>query len=253
MSPDTLPPIWLLLIAFPAVTLAYMIFAMAGFGAVFITAPALAQVMPVATIVPVLALVDCGAATFTGLKLGRKVALHELKWLIPLMMLGSLVGANALLVIPARPMMAGLGVFVIGYALYGLFVPPVSGEISRKWVLLFGSFGGIFSGMFGSGGFIYAMYLTRRLTDKDAIRATQSALISLSTLTRAIIFFVAGVYSDVHTLVLAAACVPAMMLGTWLGHRVTLAMSRTQFLKAIYYLLLVSGGSLVVRAWLNAG
>ena len=55
MSLDVLPSPWLLMIAFPAVTIAYVIFAMAGFGAVFITAPALAQMMPVATVVPVLA------------------------------------------------------------------------------------------------------------------------------------------------------------------------------------------------------
>ena len=40
---DALPPLWALAVAFPAVTIAYMIFSIAGFGAVFITAPALAQ------------------------------------------------------------------------------------------------------------------------------------------------------------------------------------------------------------------
>jgi uncharacterized membrane protein YfcA len=249
MSPDSFPSIWLLIIAFPAVTLGYVIFAMAGFGAVFITAPALAQLMPVATVVPVLALVDCAAATFNGFKLGSKVAFDELKWMIPLLIIGSIVGANALLVIPQRPMMIALGIFVLGYALYSLLAPPRTGTIGRGWIVPFSGFGGIFSGMFGSGGFIYAMYLTRRLADKDAIRATQSALISLSTFTRAVTFFFAGVYSDMHTLVLAAACVPAMILGTWLGHKVTLAMSREQFLKAIYGLLLISGSALLVRAW----
>ncbi len=249
MSLDALPSIWLLLIAFPAVTLAYAIFAMAGFGAVFITAPALAQVMPVATVVPVLALVDCVAATFNGLKLGSKIAFDELKWLVPLIIAGSYIGANALLVTPARPMMVGLGLFVIGYAVFSLLAAPLPNTIGRRWIAPFGLIGGIFSGMFGSGGFIYAMYLTRRLADRDAIRATQSALIILSTLTRATIFVFAGVYSDGRILILALACVPAMALGTWLGHRVTLAMSREQFLRAIHCLLLVSGGALLLRAW----
>ena len=248
MSLDALPSIWLLLIAFPAVTLAYAIFAMAGFGAVFITAPALAQVMPVATVVPVLALVDCVAATFNGLKLGSKIAFDELKWLVPLIIAGSYIGANVLLVAPARPMMVGLGLFVIGYALFSLIAAPLPKAIGQRWIAVFGLVGGIFSGMFGSGGFIYAMYLTRRLADRDAIRATQSALIILSTLTRATIFLFAGVYSGWQIPLLALACVPAMALGTWLGHRVTLAMSREQFLRAIYFLLLVSGGALLLRA-----
>ena len=249
MSLDVLPSPWLLMIAFPAVTIAYVIFAMAGFGAVFITAPALAQMMPVATVVPVLALVDCGAAMFNGLKLGRKIVLQELVLLIPLMVAGSFVGAKALLVLPGRPMMVGLGAFVICYALYGLLVPPPGGPIGRGWILPLGALGGLFSGMFGSGGVIYAIYLTRRLPDKDAVRATQSALISLSTITRALIFWQAGVYADMRTLYFALCCLPAMALGTWLGHRVVLAMSRAQFLRAIYALLIISGGALLVRAW----
>lgn len=249
MDFDSLPSIWLLLLAFPAVTAAYVVFAMAGFGAVFISGPALAQVMPVATIVPVLALVDCGAAIINGVTLNRKLAFGEIKWLIPLMILGSLVGVKALLVIPAKPMMYALGIFVICYALYSLFVPARSGEISRKWIVPFGFLGGVFGGMFGSGGFVYAMYLTRRLFDRDAIRATQATLLSLSSFTRVVIFFFAGVYADFHTLVLAIACLPAMFLGTWLGHRITVTMSREQFLRVIYGLLLISGSALLLRAW----
>ena len=51
----------------------------------------------------------------------------------------------------------------------------------------FGSIGGVFSAMFGSGGFIYAMYLSRRLADKDAVRGTQSALLALGTIKEAVV------------------------------------------------------------------
>ncbi len=245
---DHLPPVWLLLTAFPAVTLAYMVFAMAGFGAVFITAPSLAQVMPVAQVVPVLSLVDFGAAAINGTALWKKVALDELKFLVPLMIIGSILGIYLLLIIPARPMMLALGVFVFCYALYALFMPTSTGTISRIWILPFGLLGGVFSGMFGSGGFIYVIYLMRRTADKDVIRATQGALISLSTATRIVIFFFVGVYANLQILWLALACVPAMLLGTWLGHHVTLRISREVFLRTICWLLLVAGGSLVLRA-----
>jgi uncharacterized membrane protein YfcA len=249
MAPDAFPSIWLILVAFPVVALAYMIFAMAGFGAVFITAPALAQVMPVSHVVPVLSLVDFGAAAITGAKLGRKIAFDELKFLIPLMLIGSALGIYLLLVIPPRPMMFGLGVFVFCYAIYALFVKLPTTQIPRGWVFPIGLLGGVFSGMFGSGGFIYVIYLTRRLEDKDAIRATQSMLITLSTATRAVIFLIAGVYANLQIVFLAIACVPAMLLGTWLGHHVTLRMSREAFLRTIYSVLVVAGISLLVRAW----
>ena len=245
---EHLPPLWVLLVAFPAVTLAYMVFSMAGFGAVFITAPALAQAMPVAHVVPVLSLVDCGAAMLNSSALSRKIALHELKFLAPLMALGTFLGIYMLLIVPARPMMFALGVFVFVYAVHALRAKPSSEPISQKWVLPFGLLGGVFSGMFGSGGFIYVMYMMRRTQDRDVVRATQSALLVMSTLTRIVIFFFAGVYANLQIVTLAAACVPAMLLGTWLGHHVTLRMSRETFLRAIYILLIFAGISLLVRA-----
>lgn len=221
---------------------------MAGFGAVFITSPALAQTMPVAQVVPVLSLVDFGAAVINGVTLSRKIAVDELKLLIPLMIIGSIAGIWLLLIIPERPMMFALGAFVLCYGIYNLGMRARDDAISRIWILPYGLLGGVFSGMFGSGGFIYVMYLMRRTADKDAIRATQGALIALSTATRIVIFLFAGVYTDMKIVTMALACVPAMLLGTWLGHKVTLRMSRETFLRAIYVLLVFAGLSVIARA-----
>lgn len=46
----------------------------------------------------------------------------------------------------------------------------------------FGSIGGVFSGLFGSGGFIYAIYLSGRLKGKNAIRIAQTTLTGISTI-----------------------------------------------------------------------
>jgi hypothetical protein len=247
--PDALPTLETVALAFPAVAVAYVIFGLAGFGTALIAAPVLAHAMPVATIVPLLALLDCAAAVVNGVRLSDKIAKSELVFLVPLMALGSLVGAYLLFAIPPRPMMLALGVFVVAYGARGLFVRPATAPLARAWVGLFGPVGGVFSAMFGSGGFIYAMYLSRRLADRDAIRATQSTLIGLSTLTRAMIFLLAGVYADWRILTLALLLVPGMLLGTWVGHHVTLRLSREQFLRALYLVLIASGLMLVMRAW----
>ena len=107
--------------------------------------------------------------------------------------------------------------------------------------------------MFGSGGFIYAMYLGRRLADKDAIRATQSTLIGLSTFTRVIIFAAAGLYSDWNILVLAACLVPAMIAGIYVGHHVTLRLTREQFLRILYFVLIGTGATLIMRMLAGVG
>jgi uncharacterized membrane protein YfcA len=241
------------LVALPALIAAYIIFGIAGFGTALIAAPLLAQVMPVATIVPLLAILDCLAAIAMGVRLGDKVARDELVRLVPLMIVGSLIGTYLLLIIPPRPMMFALGIFVVAYAIYSLLTPPPGGAIRRPWVLVFGTIGGVFSAMFGSGGFIYAMYLGRRLSDKDAIRATQSTLIGLSTFTRVIIFAAAGLYSDWNILILAACLLPAMAAGIYIGHRITVRLTREQFLRVLYFVLIGTGGTLILRMLAGAG
>ena len=76
---------------------------------------------------------------------------------------------------------------------------------------------------------------------------TQSTLIGLSTLTRAVLFLLAGVYANLEILVLAAALVPAMLVGTALGRRITLSLSRAQFLRIVSVIVLCSGVALIWR------
>ena len=237
-----------LALAFPAVGIGYVILGMVGFGTTLIAAPVLAHSMPVASIVPLLAIMDCAATTTNGIRLGSKVARVELLRIVPLMVLGSIAGAYLLLTIPARPMMAALGVFLIGYALYGLLGRLPTGTMSPAWVIPLGFMGGVFSAMFGSGGFVYLLYFSRRLDDRDAIRATQSALLSLSTFTRVVIFALAGVYSDFRLLLLALCLVPAMVLGMWIGERITLRLTRQQFLRVLHLVLIGAGTTLCFRA-----
>ena len=250
---DLLPSWTMLAVAMPTVVAAYILFGIAGFGTALIAAPVLAQVMPVATLIPMLALLDCLAAIINGVKLSDKIARHEMAWLVPLLITGSLVGGSLLLIIPPRPMMLALGVFVVCYALYSLFASQRRGKLSQLWVIPFGGIGGIFSAMFGSGGFIYAIYLSRRLDDKDAVRATVSPLIALAAFTRAVIFAIAGVYTTLTVPLTALFLIPAMLIGLYIGHHITLRMSREQFIRVLNCVLIVTGATLVVRAAIMAG
>jgi uncharacterized membrane protein YfcA len=92
------------------------------------------------------------------------------------------------------------------------------------------------------------MYLSRRLDDKNAMRATQSALIALSTFTRVIIFALAGIYSDLKLLALALLLVPVMLIGLYAGHHITLRMTREQFLRVLNFVLIATGTTLILRA-----
>lgn len=235
-------------IVLPTLVVAYVIFGIAGFGTALVAAPVLAHTMPIASVVPLLALLDFGAAALNGFRLSDKIAKAELVWLAPLMIAGSIVGVTLLISLPATLMMFLLGVFAAGYGIHSLFAPPPEQKIGKEWVGVFGPLGGIFSAMFGSGGFVYAIYLSRRLDDKDAIRATQSTLIGMSTLTRVLLFLGVGIYSDFSLLLLAVASIPAMGIGIYAAQWFTARLSREQFLRIVYLLLIGTGTTLIVRA-----
>ena len=236
-----------LLVAVLGVTVAYVIFGLAGFGTALVAGPVLAHFVPVATVVPLLALLDFAAATVNLARDGRSAETTELRRIVPAMVLGSLAGAAILLLGRPEMLLLALGIFAIGYALYSLSGFKSQARFSPRAALPFGLVGGVFSALFGSGGFIYAIYLAGRIEAADRIRVTQSTLIGLSTLTRALLFLLAGVYADRGILVLALWLVPAMLVGTALGRRITLRLSRAQFLRIVSVVVLGSGLALVWR------
>jgi uncharacterized membrane protein YfcA len=92
------------------------------------------------------------------------------------------------------------------------------------------------------------MYLVRRLDDPQQIRATQTAVLIMSSTIRVVLFAVTGTYFNPALLLLVLALVPAMALGLYIGHRITLRLDRKRFLQVLYGVLLLTGGSLVWRA-----
>ena len=236
-----------MLICFTTLLFAYIVFGMAGFGSALIATPVLAMYLPLNMIVPILALIDLTAAVLNLLKDGKKANYQEIKWIIPLMVVGSLIGAAILLKTRPDILVLLLGIFVIFYVLHAFFSKQKKSPFSKVLVVPFSLIGGIFSALFGSGGFIYAMYLSSRIHDKQQFRITQMTLIGFSTLTRVIIFLIMGVYLNVDILLIALVFSPAMLVGTWLGRHITLKISREMFLKIINIVILVSGIALLYR------
>lgn len=243
-----MPDLFVLLVAEPTLVVAYVVFGMVGFGTTLVSAPVLAHVLPLSTVVPALALTDFIAAWSNGLRLGAHVVRAELLRLVPPMILGSALGAWILFAVPVRTLMLLLGVFVVLYALNGLRPKPIRPPLAAPWAWWFGAAGGVLSALFGAGGWVYSMYLMRRLEDPQQIRATQTAVLTVSSSIRVLLFAVAGTYSEPGLLLLVLALLPAMALGLYLGHRITLKMNRQRFLQVLHGVLLVTGGSLVFRA-----
>ena len=229
-----------------AIALAYIVFGVAGFGTALVAGPLLILCLPSSKIIPLLVLLDFVAAFGNWLPSRRDVSRPELLRLLPCMAIGCVIGVVFLLNLKSDLLLLLMGIFISAYALYSLAVKVRPTEVAPVWAIPTGVTGGLFGALFGSGGFLYALYLNARLP-KDAARATQSALISCSTVVRLSLFVIAGVYADGALLLLAVCLLPAMALGLWIGRRLTRKLSREAFVRLVTWLVLASGIALIAR------
>ena len=165
------------------IALAYIVFGIAGFGTALVAGPILILFMPLSKIVPLLVLLDFVAAFGNLLPSRRDVAKPELLRLLPCMAVGCALGVIFLLNLKSDVLLLLMGLFISAYAVYSLWVKTRPTQLAAGWAVPMGTVGGMFGALFGSGGFLYAIYLNSRLP-KEAARATQSALISCSTVVR---------------------------------------------------------------------
>jgi uncharacterized membrane protein YfcA len=236
-----------LLIVCVVVGIAYVVFGLAGFGTALVAAPVLAHFMPVAHIVPLLALLDCAAAAINVARDRKAADAGELKRIVPAMVAGSLAGAAILVWGRPQALLLALGIFAVCYGLYSLSGYKPQARFSAMAAWPFGLMGGVFSALFGSGGFLYAIYLAGRIDSHHRIRVTQSTLIGCSTLTRVLLFLLAGVYASPGIWMLATVMAIPMLIGTAIGRRLTMRFTRVQFVRVVSTVVLCSGLSLIWR------
>lgn len=230
-----------------SVAAAYIVFGIAGFGTALVAGPILIHFMPLSRIIPLLVMLDFLAAFGNLLPSRQSVVKSELLRLLPCMAVGCTLGVLFLLNLKSDLLLLLMGIFVTAYALYSLAVKVRPTQLAAGWAIPMGTLGGLFGALFGSGGFLYAIYLNSRLTSKEQARATQSALISCSTIVRLSLFLIAGVYADIPLLVLGVCLLPAMLTGSWAGRALTKRLSRETFVRLVTWLVLVSGIGLIGR------
>jgi hypothetical protein len=241
---------WLLLVAPVVIIVAYTVFGLSGFGSTVISVPILAHFMPVSYLVPLMALLDCASATFMGTTGREHVEKSELKRIIPFMFVGFVVGATMLVKVPDAYLRGALGLFAALIGLHSIVNPTLHRKISRWWSVPVGIVGGALATVFGAGGPIYAAYLSGRLDDKTRIRATMSALISISAFTRAVVYAVSGLLLHMSILVGGLVLSPFVWIGLKLGARIHVGLTQQQMRRAVGVIVLVTGLSLLARVLL---
>lgn len=228
--------------------LAYFVRGISGFGSGLIAVPLLALSFPLTLVVPFMLLMDLTASAVLGRANSAQIRWQELAPLAPGSILGVVLGATLLLNMDRQALLAALGGVVLVFALRNLLDLDGDKPVSRWWALPASLTGGTVSALFGTGGPPYVIYLARRLRDKSIFRATTSALFFLEGGLRLLVFTVGGLMQP-RLIVAYVLGLPLMAAGLWAGSRVHLRISNRQMMRLIGGLLLVSGGSLLWKAW----
>ncbi len=243
MTPDTY------LAAFFILLFAYFLRGITGFGSGLIAIPLLAHFLPLTFVVPMVLVLDFVASIVLSSHTRMLVRWDEIRILLPPSIIGILAGSVMLVSLPREPLLVSLGLFVIFFGLRYVFNVHSENPISRWWSIPTGLSGGLIGALFGTGGPPYVVYLSHRLHDKTQLRGTLSGLFLIDGAFRLITFLILGLLLQPEMFSSILIGLPVTAIGLYLGNKVHLGITHRQQLAIIGSLLLVSGGSLLWKAW----
>ncbi len=229
------------------VTVAYTVYGLTGFGATIIAIPLLAHFFPLRFAVPMMLVFDLFAGLLLGLKNRKYLDRQELLRLLPFLLLGMGAGVTLLVQASERWLLLLLGTFVLSYASWSLLSKVAPAPVSAHWAIPAGVIGGAFTGLYGTGGPVYMIYLARRLPDKTVMRATIGVLIFGTALIRLALFTGSDFYTQRNLLPLAFALLPCALIGYLAGSHLHARMPAHRVMRAVWLLLIAGGASLFWR------
>jgi len=226
-----------------------VVFGITGFGAALVTVPFATHFVPLSFALALFVLMDLANAFRIGFENPKNAVKSEWTRMVPMILVGTVAGVTLLVNLPRGAATLALGVFVLLFALYSLLKNPNAQRVvSSRWAWFAGLTGGITSTVFGAGGPPYAMYLSQRGLTKEQYRATLGLATLTSISIRTLAFLVTGILLDPKVWLYAVFVVPAGLAGIWAASHLFRRMSRELLMRAVAFMLLASGASLILRA-----
>jgi len=230
------------------IILSYAIRGSAGFGGV--TVPLLAWIMSLKIVAPMVA--------FLGLISSLAILRHDLRHVVwrdlwrvmPWCAAGVLGGLYFFKTLDARALGQALGVFVLAYGAYSLWITFRPAEIRlpmRAVTPVAGTLGGFVGTIFGANaGSFFAIYLDFLKYAKTEFRATVAAILLGLGILRVSGYIAVGAF-DRDALLACAAALPLTVLGAFLGNRIHANLEQLKFRRLVAVILLASGIPLLLH------
>jgi hypothetical protein len=225
-----------------------LIFGITGFGSALVTIPLATHLVSLKFALALFAVTDLVSALRVGFENPRNAVRREWTRLVPMIVVGTVLGVTLLVNMPRSTGMMLLGAFVLSYSVYS-FVHKGQGKvISGRWAWLAGLAGGLTSTLFGAGGPPYAIYLSHRALTKEQFRATMGFATMSSISLRVTAFLITGLLLDPAVWLTALFVAPAVLLGLHAARRIFTRIPRELLMRAVSALLFATGISLLWRS-----
>jgi len=227
----------------------YTVLGLTGFGSALVIVPLLAWQWPLPEVVALTLLMDVPASMFHSGLNWRQVQWKELIRLLPGLVVGSLLGLWLTHELHSSWPLFVLGVYVAVVGLNALRQPSaVRAPVAPFWAYGVGTAVGVVEMMFGTAGPLVVAWLSRRVPDTKAMRASTPMIITVAASTVLGGLAWDGRLSSPELWSRWLVLVAMAMGGIWLGHRVAQRVPVGRLRQIICGLLVVSGGMLALKA-----
>lgn len=239
---------WLILFAVAALSFAGgLLQATTGFGCGLILMATLPSIMGGVMPVSIMGNVaGFGSALMVVLVHWRKTRIKTVLALLPAYFIAMPLGNRLIMELDDGIMKTILGIVLILYASYNLFVKEIRFRTSLPKAVAAGGLSGLLSGMFALSGPPIVVYVINDTDDKDVYIATTHAFFLVGSLYSFGVRVVNGLVTS-ELLIYAAVTFAAISAGTLFGEKLRAKINMNRMKKWIFALIVILGISMFFR------
>ncbi len=219
-----------------------------GFGEALVAVPLLALWIPVEVAAPLAVLASITIAAVVVVQDWKSIHVRSTAWLVCASILGIPLGIAMLTCLHQHVVKVILGLFILAFSCFLLFVkePPELKSDSRAWLLGCGFIAGILGGAYGMNGPPLVIYGSMRRWSAQHFRATLQGYFLPASIVGMVGYTVAGLWVPAVTRYYLAS-LPAMLPAIFLGRAVNHRLKGEVFIKLVYCVLVCIGILLMVQ------
>ncbi len=212
-----------------------------GFGAAMVAMPFISRYIEIPIAVPATTLLVLSLNLQVIFTLEKNIDFKRIQTLIVGLIPGSFFGVFLLQTLPESALKIILGSFIMLYSVWAFFFETKTMRvISRHWGYLVGLISGFFGTSFGINGPPLIIYAALSGWDKDRVKSGLATFFVTSGIIVILAQASGGLFNK-QSFLLYLASLPAVVLGLFIGLRISKNMKNTSYRRLIFIVLFIMG------------